>query len=83
VGASFAVREVLLDHDVRAPDMLSASAVSRGYLLRRYASVAGLIVIDVASLCVAVALAHQILSLLHAPLRTFSPLQSGWLRSCS
>jgi len=73
VEPGFALREVLLDRDVRAPEMLSRSAVSRGYLLRRCASVAGLVLIDVASLCAAVALARQILSYLHGPLLAFSP----------
>jgi exopolysaccharide biosynthesis polyprenyl glycosylphosphotransferase len=72
VGPAFAVREVLLDRDVRATEMLSRSAVSRGYLLRRYASVAGLAFIDVGSLCAAVALGRRILLILHGPLRVFS-----------
>ncbi len=69
-----AVREVLLDRDVRAPELLPTSAVSRGYLLRRYVSVAGLAFIDVASLCAAVALGRLILSSVHGPLQAFSPL---------
>ncbi len=73
MGPAFAVREVLLDRDVRAPEMLSRSAVSRGYLLRRYASVAGLALIDVASLCAAVVLVRRGLSNLQSPVRAFSP----------
>jgi exopolysaccharide biosynthesis polyprenyl glycosylphosphotransferase len=73
VEPSYAVREVLLDRDVRAPEMLSGSAASRGYLLRRYVSVAGLICIDVASLCAAVALSRQIMSYAHGPLKAFAP----------
>jgi exopolysaccharide biosynthesis polyprenyl glycosylphosphotransferase len=74
VEPNFAVREVLLDRDVRAPELLSTSAVSRGYLLRRYASVAGLAFIDVASLCLAAALGRLILSYVHGPLQAFSPV---------
>ncbi len=73
MGPALAVREVLLDRDVRAPEMLSRSAVSRGYLLRRYASVAGMALIDVASLCAAVLLVRHGLSHLRAPVRAFSP----------
>jgi exopolysaccharide biosynthesis polyprenyl glycosylphosphotransferase len=74
VGSGFAVCEVLLDRDVRAPEMLSTSAVSRGYLVRRYASAAGLVLIDVASVCAAVALAARMPSWLHAPVPAFAPL---------
>ncbi len=42
-----AVREVVLDRDVRAPEMLSASTASPGYLVRRYASITGMMIIDV------------------------------------
>ena len=73
MGPDFAVCEVLLDRDVRAPEMLSPSAVSRGYLRRRYASVAGLALIDVASLWAAVALAGRIVRWLHAAQPAFSP----------
>jgi exopolysaccharide biosynthesis polyprenyl glycosylphosphotransferase len=48
-----AVREVLLDRDVRAPEILSASTASRGYLLRRYASITCLMLVDVLSLLAA------------------------------
>jgi exopolysaccharide biosynthesis polyprenyl glycosylphosphotransferase len=68
----FAVREVLLGRDARAPEILSRSAVSRSYLLRRGASVAGLALIDLASFAVAVVLARRILANEHGPVRVFS-----------
>jgi exopolysaccharide biosynthesis polyprenyl glycosylphosphotransferase len=73
VGPNFAVREVVLDRDVRAPEMLSASTVSRGYLVRRFVSVCILAAIDVVSLCVAVALASHVMSYVHGPVRVFLP----------
>jgi exopolysaccharide biosynthesis polyprenyl glycosylphosphotransferase len=74
VEPGFAVREVLLDRDLRCPEVFSRSSGSRGYLLRRCASVVGLALIDVGSLWVAVVLAHRIFALEHAPLRVFQPL---------
>ena len=54
------VREVLLDRDIRAPEIFSASTASPGYLLRRYVSIAGLALIDVVSLCAAAVLVDQV-----------------------
>ena len=65
---------MLLGRDVRAPEILSRSAVSRSYLLRRCASVAGLTLIDLASCGVAVVLARHILAMEHGPVRVFSAL---------
>ena len=72
MGPGFAVREVLLGRDVRAPELLSKSTVSRGYLLRRVVSVSGLALIDIASLCLAAMAAHRILSSEHGPVRAFA-----------
>ncbi len=70
-----AVCEVLLERDVRAPDLLSRPAVNRGYLLRRCKSVCGLLCIDIGSLCLAVAFAHLVLSQAHGTARAFQPIQ--------
>jgi exopolysaccharide biosynthesis polyprenyl glycosylphosphotransferase len=72
VESGFAVREVLLGRDVRAPEILSRSAVSRSYLLRRSASVAGLTIIDLVSFGIAALLARHILANEHGPVRVFS-----------
>jgi exopolysaccharide biosynthesis polyprenyl glycosylphosphotransferase len=74
VEPGFAVREVLLGRDVRAPEILSRSAVSRSYLLRRCASVAGLVLIDLASFGIAALLARHILANEHGPVQVFSAL---------
>ena len=71
-GPGVTVREVLLGRDVRAPEILSRSAVSRSYLLRRCASVVGLAFIDLGSFAVAVLLARHILANEHGPVRVFS-----------
>jgi len=72
VEPGFAVREVLLGRDARAPEFLSRSALSRSYLLRRSVSIAALALIDLASFAVAVVLAHRILANEHGPVRVFS-----------
>ena len=68
-----AVREVVLDRDVRAPEMLSASTASPGYLVRRYASITGLMVIDIVALLAATALVDYVAALLRAPRADVSP----------
>ncbi len=73
VGSGFAVHDVVLDRDVRAPEMLSTSTVPHGYMVRRFVSICILAAIDVGSLCVAVALAARILSYLHGSVRVFLP----------
>jgi len=69
-----AVHEVLLERDVRAPDLLSRPAVNRGYLLRRCTSVCVLLCIDIGSLCLAVAFARLVLSRVHGTARAFQPI---------
>jgi exopolysaccharide biosynthesis polyprenyl glycosylphosphotransferase len=52
--------EVLLDRDIRAPEILSAFTASPGYLLRRYSSIAALALIDIVSLCSAAVLVNHV-----------------------
>ena len=72
-GPNFAVREVVLDRDVRAPELLSASPVSRTYRARRLVSVVVLAAIDLGSLGAGVALASRVLGYVHGPVRVFLP----------
>jgi exopolysaccharide biosynthesis polyprenyl glycosylphosphotransferase len=51
-----AIREVVLNRDVRAPETLSALTASPGYLARRYTSITALMLIDVLGLLAAAAL---------------------------
>ncbi len=68
-----AVREVVLDRDVRAPEMLSASTASPGYLVRRYASITSLMVIDIVALLAATVLVDYVAVLLRSPRADVSP----------
>jgi hypothetical protein len=74
IEPGFAVREVLLDRDLRCPEVFSRSLGSRAFLLRRSASVVGLALIDVGSLWVAVMLVPRIVAALRGAPRVFQPL---------
>ncbi len=72
-----AVREVVLDRDIRAPEELSASTASPGYLVRRYASIASLMLIDILALLVATAFVDVLAVRLQPTHIDFSPVLLG------